>query len=175
MFASGVWTIALLVCFAASVASQTAEPTRKGRDGGASAKQPSAAGRQSEGGQQMNVPSPETMLALVRTNLLALDYALRTGNFSVLHSMGSPFLQSRLSVEGLAQAFAPLRAQRPDLAAVAIATPALTEQPAIGQNGMLRLVGAFPVKPQQIRFEMLFEAAAGEWRLAGMNVAAVRP
>lgn len=123
---------------------------------------------------QFSVPSPETLLALVRTNLLALDHALRTNNFAVLHALGSPYLQSKLSVDGLAQAFAQLRAQRPDLAAVAIVTPALTEQPAIVQNGMLRLVGAFPLQPQQIRFEMLFEASAGEWRLAGMNVAAVR-
>jgi hypothetical protein len=120
--------------------------------------------------QAPSVPSPETLLALVCTNLLALDHAPRTNNFSVLHALAGPHLRTRLTIEGLAL----LRAQRPDLAVVAIATPILSEQPQIAPNGMLRLVGAFPVQPQQIRFEMIFEAFGGEWRLAGMNVAAVR-
>lgn len=121
---------------------------------------------------QPSVPPPETMLALVRTNVLALDHALRSNNFAVLHTMASPFLQQRLTVEQLAQAFAGLRAQRPDLVAVAVSTPVLTAQPTVLQNGMLRLVGQFPTQSQKIRFEMLYEATRGEWRLAGMDVGA---
>jgi hypothetical protein len=119
-----------------------------------------------------SLPAPETMLALVRTSLLALDHALRTGNFTVLHGLGSPFLQQRLSVDQLARAFVALREKRPDLAAIAVATPMLTQQPLILENGMLRLTGHFPTRKQDIRFEMVFEAASGEWRLAGMDVAA---
>jgi hypothetical protein len=119
------------------------------------------------------VPSPETMLALVRTSLIALDHALRTGNFTVMLALGAPFLQANFTPERLAAAFANLRSQRPDLAATTIVTPQLTEAPVIAPNGMLRLAGGFPTRPNEIRFEMMFQAAGGEWRLAGMNVAAV--
>lgn len=120
----------------------------------------------------LSLPPPETLLALVRTNLIALDHACRTGNFSVLRELSGPFLRSKLSVDALASSFANLCASKADMVAVSIVTPTLTEQPALVANGMLRLVGSFAIRPSDIRFEMLFEAAGGEWRLAGMNVAA---
>ena len=61
-----------------------------------------------------SLPTPEVMLALIRTHLLALDHAIRTGNFYVLHALSGPFLQSRLTPEQLSQAFAALKSERPD-------------------------------------------------------------
>lgn len=137
---------------------------------------PSGQGAQAPQGAALpatpSVPSPETLLALVRTNLVALDHACRTGNFSVLRDLSGPFLRSKLSVDALASSFVNVCASRADLVAVSIVTPTLTEPPALMSNGMLRLVGTFAIRPSDLRFEMLFEAATGEWRLAGMNVAA---
>jgi hypothetical protein len=120
-----------------------------------------------------NIPSPEALLALVRTHILALDHAIRANNFTVLHAISGPILQQKLNPQQLADAFASLRAQRVDLVAAAFATPVLTEQPGISQNGLLRLAGGFPTRPMELRFEMVFQVAGGEWRLAGMNVAGV--
>jgi hypothetical protein len=119
------------------------------------------------------LPPAETLLALVRTNLIALDHACRTGNFAVLRDLSGPYLRSRLTSEALAASFANVCASKSDLVAVAIVTPMITEPPAFLGNGMLRLVGTFAIRPASIRFEMLFEASGGEWRLAGMNVATV--
>ncbi len=117
-----------------------------------------------------NMPSPETLLALVRTHVLALDHALRTGNFYVLHALSGPFLQSRLTPEQLANAFKPLKTERLDLVAAAIATPGLASAPAFTKNGMLWMKGEFPTRPKTIRFEMMFEIVNGEWRLAGLDI-----
>ena len=121
----------------------------------------------------VGVPPPETLLALVRINLLALDSAIKTENFSVLRAMSAPELQQKLSVEQLSAAFTNLRAQRLDLTAVAIVTPEITETPVVLQNNILRLVGAFPTNPMQLKFEMLFQPSNGMWRMLGMNVGAV--
>lgn len=116
------------------------------------------------------MPTPETLLALVRTHVLALDHALRTGNFYVLHALSGPFLQSRLTPEQLSQTFKSLKTDRPDLVAAAITTPSLAVAPAFAKNGMLWLKGTFPTSPKQIRFEMMFEVTAQEWRLAGLDI-----
>ena len=117
-----------------------------------------------------NMPSPETLLALVRTHILALDHALRTGNFYVLHALSGPFLQSRLTPEQLSNAFKPLKTERLDLVAAAISTPTLAAAPAFTKNGMLWIKGEFPTRPKPIRFEMVFEVVSVEWRLAGLDI-----
>lgn len=132
---------------------------------------PAAPGSPTTAAPKPNMPSPETMLALVRTHILALDHALRTNNFYVLHALSGPFLQTRMTPEQLSQAFKQLKADRPDLVAAAIATPALSAAPTLMKNGMLWLKGVFPTKPKQIRFEMVFEVVGQEWRLAGLDIA----
>jgi len=36
---------------------------------------------------------------------------------------------------------------------------------------MLRLTGAFPTRPLQINFDLLFQNVGGQWRLSGISVA----
>ena len=36
---------------------------------------------------------------------------------------------------------------------------------------MLRLTGAFPTRPLQINFDLLFQNVGGQWRLFGISVA----
>ena len=120
--------------------------------------------------QTAALPPPETMLALVRVYIVALDQAMRTNNFTVLHALSSPFLQSRLNPDQLGQSFAGLYAARLDLTAAAILTPNLTELPAVLPNGMLHMIGVLPARARPYQFEMLFEPSQGEWKLAGINV-----
>jgi hypothetical protein len=54
---------------------------------------------------------------------------------------------------------------------VALAAPQLTAPPALDGNGMLRLTGAFPTRPLQINFDLLFQNVGGQWRLFGISVA----
>jgi hypothetical protein len=120
--------------------------------------------------QVLQVPPPEVLLVLIRSAMIGLDQANRTGNYSVLRELGGPALQ-QLSTAQLANAFANLRTAKVDLLVAAIATPQLTQQPTIAQQGgLLQLVGFFPTQPRQIQFHIIYQPAGGEWRLAGLNV-----
>jgi hypothetical protein len=119
--------------------------------------------------QGFPVPPPEVLLVMIRSALVGLDHANRTGNYSVLREIGGPVLQQHSSGQ-LSTAFAGLRTNNVDLLPAAIATPQLTQQPAVSQDGLLQLVGYFPTQPRRIQFHIIYQPAAGQWRLAGLNV-----
>jgi hypothetical protein len=131
---------------------------------------PAAPGAPAPQQQTIQVPPPEVLLVLIRSAMIGLDHANRTGNYSVLRELGGPALQ-QLSTAQLANAFSNLRTAKVDLLVAAIATPQLTQQPTIApQGGLLQLVGFFPTQPRQIQFHIVYQPAGGEWRLAGLNV-----
>jgi hypothetical protein len=118
------------------------------------------------------VPDAATLLALIRTALIALDQANRTGNYTVLRDIGSPAFQAANSAAQLAVSFTKLRDAKLDLTPIAVVTPKATEPPAITNQGMLRIVGAFPTKPIQINFQLLFQLVEGKWRVYALSVGA---
>jgi hypothetical protein len=120
---------------------------------------------------QQNLPvSLEQALYLIRSTLLTLNDANRSGNYSVLRDLAAPSFQAKNSPADLAQIFADLRNRHFDLFAVALAAPQLSTPPHLENNGMLRLTGYFPTRPLQINFDLLFENVAGQWRLFGISV-----
>jgi hypothetical protein len=122
----------------------------------------------------IQVPPPEVLLMLVRTTLVALNQANFTGNYTVLHGLGSPQLQAKNSPADLGNAFAGLRGQNIDLSPVLVLTPQLTEKAGFTREGALRLVGFFPSKPLQIQFVMNFLPVTDRWRIDGLSVSAVQ-
>jgi hypothetical protein len=122
--------------------------------------------------QQQQLPvSLEQALYLIRSTLLTLNDANRTGNYTVLRDLSAPDFQARNTAADLAQGFADLRRRNFDLFSVALAAPQLSAPPALDGNGMLRLTGAFPTRPLQINFDLLFQNVGGQWRLFGISVA----
>src|SRR5262245_40423328 len=115
--------------------------------------------------------SVEQALYLIRSTLLSLNDANRTGNYTVLRDLAAPDFQARNTAADLAQIFSDLRRRSFDLFSVALAAPRLSAPPALDGNGMLRLTGAFPTRPLQINFDLLFQNVGGEWRLFGISVA----
>lgn len=122
--------------------------------------------------RKLAIPKPETLLALVRLYLVALDQAIKAKDFRVLHAISGPGLQSKMTVNQLAAAFADLRERRVSLAAVVVKTPQITESPAMLPGNILNIVGYFPTKPQRIDFHMQFQPANRQWRLRGMKISA---
>ena len=117
------------------------------------------------------VPTGETIVALARTTLLTLNDAVQTGNFTVLRDRGAPGFREANSAARLSQIFSDLLARRVDLSAVSIASPQLTQQPALNQEtGTLFIKGHFPAPPTRIEFELLYEQAQGRWQLFGISV-----
>lgn len=108
-------------------------------------------------------------LMLIRSTLLAVDHANKTGNYTVLRDLGSPAFQGN-SAARLGEIFTSLRKDNVDLSGVAALDPQLTLLPQIEANGMLHMTGFFPSIPTQVNFELLFEPSNGQWRLFGVSV-----
>src|SRR5260221_4348321 len=109
------------------------------------------------------------VLILIRSTLLALDQANKTGNYTVLRDLGSPDFQNN-SAARLAEIFTQQRRDNIDLSGVAVIDPQLTLLPQIEANGMMRMAGFFPSVPTQVNFELLYAPVGGRWRLFGLSV-----
>jgi hypothetical protein len=109
------------------------------------------------------------VLILIRTSLLALDQANKTGNYTVLRDLGAPAFQTNTAAR-LGEIFAKQRSDNLDLSGVAAIDPQLTVMPQIEANGMLRMAGLFPSVPSQVNFELAFAPVNGQWRLFGISV-----
>ena len=109
------------------------------------------------------------MLMLVRSSLLALDHANKTGNYTVLRDIGAPGFQTNTAAR-LAEIFAKLRNDKVDLSGVAVIDPQLSLLPQIEANGMMRMSGFFPSVSSQVNFDLLYAPVEGQWRLFGISV-----
>lgn len=105
------------------------------------------------------------VLMLVRSSLIALDHANKTGNYTVLRELGAPGFQ-RNNAAVLAEAFSAHRAEKLDLGGVLVIEPQLTLMPRL-ENGMLHMAGFFPSVPAQVHFDMLFAPVDRSWKLTG--------
>lgn len=103
---------------------------------------PAPANAAPAGPQAMNL-DPKTVLILVRSTLIALDQANKTGNYSVLRDLGSPDFQRENSDARLAEVFASQRKADLDLAAALVLEPTITLPPQVEKNGLLHLAGFF--------------------------------
>lgn len=110
------------------------------------------------------------VLILIRSSLLAVDQANKTGNYTVLRDLGAPGFQTANTATRLGEIFANLRNQSLDLSGVAVLEPQLTLLPTIGANGMMRMAGFFPSVPTQINFELLYAPVESRWRLFGIGL-----
>lgn len=123
-----------------------------------------------------NTPAPAPLAVsrgqavyLVRSTLMMLNDANRSGNYTVLRDLSAPDFQSRNSVADLALTFSDLRRRKFDFFAVSFTVPQMSD-PTIQADGRVRLTGLFPTQPLQIKFDMIFQVVAGEWRLSAIAV-----
>ncbi|MDF0519881.1 hypothetical protein P0R31_21815 [Bradyrhizobium yuanmingense] len=109
------------------------------------------------------------VLMLIRSTLLALDHANKTGNYTVLRDLGAPGFQVNTAAR-LAEIFAKQRGEKLDLSGVAVIDPQLSLLPQIEPNGLLHMAGFFPSVPSQVNFELLFAPVDGQWRVFGVSL-----
>lgn len=114
--------------------------------------------------------SLDQALYLIRSTLLTLNDANRSGNYTVLRDLAAPGFQAGNTAADLARIFTDLRGRKFDLYQTATMAPQLTSPPHLTNNNMLRLTGFFPAKPEQINFDLLFQNVGGQWRLFGISV-----
>ena len=102
---------------------------------------------------------------LIRSTLLALNDANRTGNYTVLRDLASPAFRERNSAADLAVTFAQLRRSNLDLGIAALMEPALAGAPVLDAERRLHLKGEFATRPNRLVFELVFEDVRGRWQL----------
>jgi hypothetical protein len=140
----------------------------------ADASRVSAEDSKSQAGAHASAPTPAQIdrngvIILIRSTLLALDDANKTGNYTVLRDLGSPGFQANTDAR-LAEIFAPQRRDNIDLSGVAALDPQLTLLPQIEANGMMRMAGFFPSVPTQVNFELAYAPVNRQWRLFAVSV-----
>ena len=117
------------------------------------------------------IPDRAGLARLVWSTLAAVDHANKTGNYNVLRGLGSPDFQASNSATALSRIFASLREQGINLSDTLSIEPAYEFAPAM-DGGMLRLRGAFRMRPQAVQFDLLYQWNQG-WMLHGIAVRAV--
>ncbi|HEY7549206.1 MAG TPA: hypothetical protein VH913_06780 [Hyphomicrobiaceae bacterium] len=119
------------------------------------------------------VPGGPALIILIQNTLLALNHANLTGNYSVLRDLAAPAFQSVNTPASLAENFTDLRRRNIDLSPIVLFQPKLVRQPAIDDKGLLRIVGYFDTRPEQVQFELLYARLGVQWRLFGLGVQTV--
>lgn len=175
--ACAVGALLLAGCMAAgwTIAQQVTEPRASApakRQTPPPAPVPSAAPVAASGMPTQALPvSLEQALYLIRSTLITLNDANRSGNYTVLRDLAAPDFQARNTAADLARAFSDLRRRNFDLYSVALLAPQLAAKPALDAEKRLHLVGFFATRPQQINFDLQFEVVGAQWRLFGIAVA----
>ncbi len=107
---------------------------------------------------------------LLRTTVVALNNANRTGNYTVFRELGSPGFQETNNAARLASIFGPLRSQNLDFGPIVLFDPVFARQPTYDQQGLLQMVGYFPTKPLEVVFNMSFRYLSGRWALEAISI-----
>lgn len=113
---------------------------------------------------QLVMPQPEELLDLIRTTIVALNQANQTGNYTVLRDLSAPDLRNANDASRLGIIFQVLREQAIDLTPLLHISPEVSEAPAIGAEGLLRIAGFFPTHPLRVTFDLSFQYFESRWR-----------
>jgi len=117
------------------------------------------------------IPDQAGLARMVWSMMAAVDHANKTGNYNVLRGLGSPEFQAANGAPALSRIFASLREQGINLSDTLSIEPSYEFPPAL-EGGLLRLRGAFRMRPQAVQFDLLYQWNQG-WMLHGIAVRTV--
>ncbi|CAM3186886.1 DUF4440 domain-containing protein [Sphingomonas antarctica] len=113
------------------------------------------------------------LMKLIWSTMAAVDQANRTGNYSVLRDLAAPGFQAVNDQAKLTAIFANLRASGVDLSSTLLLAPTYRVPPQMVQPGLVRVQGAFGMRPNAISFDLAYQFSGGQWRLFGIGVSPV--
>ncbi len=116
------------------------------------------------------VPQPPELEIMIKSTLAAFNHANVTGEYVVLHKLGAPEFQRDVPAQRLFEVFKEFREKNIRIGFILLHSPTLTEEPKIGSNGWLRLVGRFETRPQRVNFRLQFRNLEGRWQLVDIWV-----
>ena len=109
---------------------------------------------------------------LVRSTLMALHDANRTGNYGVFRALAAPQFQAVNSEQSLGRIFERLRGAGVDLSPVAVVSPDWDAASGIGADRLLRLRGGYRAGRHTVRFTLVYTTVEDVWRLMEISVGA---
>ena len=121
------------------------------------------------------LPDNVKMTLLIHLHIAALSLANITGNYDTFRAMGSPKFQAAHTSETLAETFKTFRAKSIDISPALLFSPILDGPPRLEGADTLRLTGRYETEPQNISFDLAFQAVNNAWRLAGISVQTLPP
>lgn len=122
---------------------------------------------------QIAIPDSTKITLLIQLHMAALSLSNLTGNYSVLHALGSPSFQAMHSQAQLAASFAGFRAQSIDVSPTILYPPVLFSAPRLEPGNIIRVSGQYETLPQRVMFDLAFQAVNDAWRLAAISVKTV--
>lgn len=117
------------------------------------------------------VPSALELNKLVWSTMAAVHHANLAGNYSVLRDLAATGFQVQNDSASLAQTFLSLRQSGIDLSNTLLLTPTYSAAPKLLSPTVMQIRGFFGLRPTAIEFDLVYEWAAGRWRLFGVSIA----
>ncbi len=130
----------------------------------------STAPRDAAAQDKVAVPHKLVLVQLVRSTMIALNHANSTGNYTVLRDLGAPSFRNANSSARLAAIFSKIRGKNLELSPLLVVDPVFAPPPGFDKNGLLRLRGYFPTRPERVNFNLSYQVVAKRWRLFGVSV-----
>ena len=129
-----------------------------------------AAAGASTGATAQGMPSPLVQEVLVKSILVTLSDAVAADNFTVMHAKISKPFRDQFPPEKLRTIFKDLIDKHAVFDAL-VARPIVSDEDArIDEKGVLRLKGHFETTPKQVKYQLGFIPADGQWKLAGVTI-----
>jgi hypothetical protein len=126
---------------------------------------------------QNQAPAPEAVhplpLVLIKSTLTAVNHGNITGNYAVLHGLGSERFRRENKPADLAATFAALRRSQIDLSPVLVSEPQLTQQPVQDAGGRLHLEGFCPLGQVNIQFHLIYDTVPAGWLIDQIAISIV--
>ncbi|MET0049098.1 MAG: hypothetical protein ABW066_15055 [Sedimenticola sp.] len=125
--------------------------------------------------QRHTVPSNRQIAVMIKSAVVAFNHANLTGNYSVLRDLAAPSFRDQNSSASLAEIFQKLRKRKVDLGPIILYQPKLPRKPWINQRGLLRVVGFFATRPEQVNFNLAYTMVGNRWALFSIGITTSHP
>jgi len=116
------------------------------------------------------VPPEEEIERIVAEALLDFNRAIRSRDFTAFHAKLSDVWKHQTTPERLQKTFQEFVDKDVDIAGIELARPWVAPPPALNGKGVLVVVGHYPTRPYQVRFELEFTHERAGWKLVGFMV-----
>ncbi len=116
------------------------------------------------------LPTPIEAVILIRDATAQFARGVNAGDFTELRDAAAPELKAQYSVAELDAQFKAFVDNRINLLPLEEVAPNLSAEPAVDPDGVLRVVGYYPVAGGRVEFDYKFVYRYVGWRLISINV-----